>query len=190
MIKDIQTRVIVLILIVLVILSFFYANISVDNDKSLQMRVAASLVTGTDELMKDSQCNCASLKRNISHLDANNNAIGNITLKNTTCSQSAFERGPHQKVVAFTFYESDSELGVKSEKTRHYFEGIRDNLALMKEYYPDFVMRLYYEVPDQTESKLCRLGKLPILCLDQSIKKLISTSNQVMNDPVWCVCCQ
>ena len=166
MIKDIQTRVIVLILIVLVILSFFYANnVSVDSDKLLQMRVAASLTTGTDELMKDSQCNCASLKRNrISHLDANNNAIGNITLKNTTCSLSAFERGSHQKVVAFTFYESESELGVKSEKTRHYFEGIRDNLALMKAYYPDYVMRLYYEVPGQTESKLCRLGKLPILC--------------------------
>ena len=159
MIKDIQTRVIVLILIVLVILSFFYANnVSVDSDKLLQMRVAASL---TDDL-KDSQCSC--LKRNISHLGANNNAIGNITLKNTTCSLSAFERGSHQKVVAFTFYESESELGVKSEKTRHYFEGIRDNLALMKAYYPDYVMRLYYEVPGQTESKLCRLCKLPILC--------------------------
>ena len=169
MIKDNQTRVIVLILIVMVILSFFHANIRVDNDKSLQMRVAASL---TDDL-KDSQCSC--LKRNISHLGANNNAIGNITLKNTTCSLSAFERGSHQKVVAFTFYESESELGVKSEKTRHYFEGIRDNLALMKAYYPDYVMRLYYEVPGQTESKLCRLGKLPILCVDQSIKKLIST---------------
>ena len=174
MIKDNQTRVVVLILIVFVILSFFHANVSVDNDKSLQMRAAASLMTRTDDV-KESQCNCASLKRNISHIGANNNAIGNITLKNTTCSQSAFERGSHQKIVAFTFYESESELGVKSEKTRHYFDGIRDNLALMKEYYPDFVMRLYYEVPDQTESKLCRLGKLPILCLEQSIKKLIST---------------
>ena len=152
-----------LILIVLVILSFFHANVSVDNDKSPQMRVTASQMT--DDL-KDSQCNCASLKRNISHLDANNNAIGSITLKNTTCSLSAFERGSHQKVVAFTFYELESgeELGVKSDKSRHYFEGIVDNLSLMKEYYPGFVMRLYYEAAyPQTESKLCRLGKYTIL---------------------------
>ena len=153
MIKDNQTRVVVLILLVFLTLSYFHTNVGIGNDKSLQMQVAASL-TQTDD------CTCQSLERNISQQSVNNNAIVNITLKNTTCGPSAFERGSHQKVVAFTFYEPESsEVGVKGDQTRHYYEGIRDNLALMKEYYPGFVMRLYYEAPPQTESKLCRLGK-------------------------------
>ena len=167
MIKDNRTRIVVLGLIVFVILSFFHTNVTIDNDKLL--RVAASL-TRTDD-WKDSRCNCQSLIRNISQQGARNNAIGNITLKNTTCGPTAFERGSHQKVVAFTFYESESDLEVKSDETRHYFEGIRENLALMKEYYPDFVMRLYYEVSSQTEPKLCRLGKRPILLLEQINQK-------------------
>ena len=165
MIKDNQTRVVVLILMVFVILSFFHSNVIIDNDKSVQMRVAEASLTQTDDDGKESQCTCQSLGRNISQQGANNNAIMNITLKNTTCGPSAFERGSHQKVVAFTFYELESgeELGVKSDKSRHYFEGIVDNLSLMKEYYPGFVMRLYYEAYPQTESKLCRLGKYTIL---------------------------
>ena len=63
-------------------------------------------------------------------------------------------------MVAFTFYESESEIGVKSDKSRHYYEGIRDNLALMREHYPGYVMRLYYEATESTEAKLCRLGEL------------------------------
>ena len=156
MIKDNQTRVVVLILIVFLTLSFFHTNVGIGNDKSLQMQDAASLTQNDD-------CTCQNLGRNINISQQganNNNAIVNITLKNTTCGPSAFERGSHQKVVAFTFYEPESsEVGVKSDQTRHYFEGIRDNLSLMKEYYPGFVMRLYYEAPPQTESKLCRLGK-------------------------------
>ena len=159
MIKDNQTRVVVLILIVFVILSFFHSNVIIDSGKSVQMQVAASM-TQTNDDVKESQCTCQNLGRNISQQGANNNAILNITLKNTTCGLSAFERGSHQKVVAFTFYELESsEVGVKSDKSRHYFEGIVDNLSLMKEYYPGFVMRLYYEAYPHTESKLCRLGK-------------------------------
>ena len=168
MIKDNQTRVVVLILIVFLTLSYFHTNVGIGNDKSLQMQDAASL-TQTDD--------CTCLGRNIiSQQSANINAIVNITLHNTTCSPSAFARGSHQKVVSFTFYEPESsELGVKSEQTRHYFEGIRDNLSLMKEYYPGFVMRLYYEASPQTETKLCRLGKWAIFVWIKSIKKLIST---------------
>ena len=86
--------------------------------------------------------------------------------------------------MAFTFYESESEIGVKSDKSRHYYEGIRDNLALMREHYPGYVMRLYYEATESTEAKLCRLGEFPI-CWIKSIKKLIPTLGLGTNLNIW-----
>ena len=87
-------------------------------------------------------------------------AAANITLRNTTCGLGAFSRGPHQRVVSFTFYEAadSAEVGAKSEVSRQYFRGIRANLALVRTHYPGFVMRLYYEVSPETEAELCSLG--------------------------------
>lgn len=71
----------------------------------------------------------------------------------TTCGGSAHRRGLKQRVVAFTFFQQDT---LKAKENRNYFQGILENLELMKALYPGFVMRLYYQV-DQTDvlQRLC-----------------------------------
>ena len=41
------------------------------------------------------------------------------TFSHTTCSSDAFERGPGQKVVGFSFYGTPSST---NDKDKHYFE--------------------------------------------------------------------
>ena len=54
--------------------------------------------------------------------------------KRSTCSQSATDRGLKQKVISYSFY---------GPLTSAYFNGIFENLAGVKMYYPGYVMRLY-----------------------------------------------
>ena len=56
--------------------------------------------------------------------------------KRSTCSQSATDRGLEQKVISYSFY---------GPLTSAYFNGIFENLAGVKMYYPDYVMRLYLD---------------------------------------------
>ena len=98
-------------------------------------------------------CECLNCQ---SSYNASNETIVS-QFKNTTCSWRAFLRGQKQKVVSFTFYES-SLPKLKADK-RYYFEGIQENLALVRDLYPGFVMRLYYQYStEETLSKLCKLG--------------------------------
>ncbi|TRY79599.1 hypothetical protein TCAL_05903 [Tigriopus californicus] len=61
----------------------------------------------------------------------------------STCSQHAFDRGPFQKVVGFTFYGNPkSKLG----KSRKYFRGIEENLHDLPHFYPNWTLRLYYDL--------------------------------------------
>lgn len=85
-----------------------------------------------------------------------------ISIHNTTCSEFAAYRGPGQKVIAYTYYEAN----VKQKKSfdafnRDYFAGIESNLKLVNQMYgPEWVMRLYYQMPNkesQNWSKLCHL---------------------------------
>jgi hypothetical protein len=61
----------------------------------------------------------------------------------TTCSRDAARRGPGQRVVAFSFYGSPTTA---RHKAKQYFAGIVENLELMPNRYPDWVMRLYYDM--------------------------------------------
>ena len=65
-----------------------------------------------------------------------------VDFKETTCSLRAFKRGMGQKVIAYSFFG-----GLQSEhaKFRKYFEGIKDNMKLMKLFYPTHVMRVYVD---------------------------------------------
>jgi hypothetical protein len=72
-------------------------------------------------------------------------------------------RGSHQKVIAFTFYSGPTY----DTYHRDYFTGIESNLDLMKQFYgPDWLMRLYYQVPKNSlsEERLCKIA-----CSDLSI---------------------
>ena len=53
-------------------------------------------------------------------------------------------RGPHQKVVSFTFYH---DARVKNEKQKNFSAGISGNLALVRRLYgAGWSMRLYYDL--------------------------------------------
>lgn len=76
--------------------------------------------------------------------------------KNDTCSGEQSKLGPGQRIVGYSFYEGNTY----DTYNRDYFAGISDNLALMRDIYPGFRMRLYYRVtPDsQTMRSLCALA--------------------------------
>ena len=64
----------------------------------------------------------------------------------TTCSEKAFNRGCGQKVFAFSFYG-----GVTSSlsQVRGYFEGIEENLKIITQSYPGYLMRVYVDVASE-----------------------------------------
>ncbi len=68
---------------------------------------------------------------------------------NETCSAKAGQRGPGQKVVAFTFFSGPTFDG----RNRNYFRGIASNLELIQGIYgPGWTMRLYYQVQKDSQS--------------------------------------
>jgi len=75
----------------------------------------------------------------------------------STCSFHSFHRGAKQKVLAFSFYGNPNSVQVKSRK---YFEGIKANLKELPEKYPDWVLRLYYDLPEEhyLTKELCDLA--------------------------------
>ena len=68
------------------------------------------------------------------------------------------ESGPRWKVAAFSFYGDRSSSAHKSQK---YFEGIEENLRLVRSLYgADWSMRLYYDLAqsDELMGRLCELA--------------------------------
>jgi len=80
-------------------------------------------------------------------------------LNSTTCSRDAWNRGSHQKVVAFSFFGS---VNSTRNEERQYFQGIEENLALVSELYGrSWSMRVYYSLDGNNPSTmafLCRLA--------------------------------
>ena len=83
--------------------------------------------------------------------------------KRSTCSQSATDRGLEQKVISYSFY---------GPLTSAYFNGIFENLAGVKMYYPGYVMRLYLDRLKAIEDNQGFMQKsLLNLELDPTVKK-------------------
>ena len=101
------------------------------------------------------QCDC---KRDI-FAEEDSNAKESTS----TCSHQSIARGPHQKVVAFSFYGNPNSTQVQE---RRYFKGIKANLNLIPKYYPGWVLRLYYDLPKDhfLMTELCDLA-----CHDSNI---------------------
>ena len=80
-----------------------------------------------------------------------------IDLQDTTCSSDAFQRGPGQKVVAFTFITAKKP---NREMNRGYFKGIQENLHLTHQYYPGWIMRVYFDIDPKLTlmEELCQLA--------------------------------
>ena len=69
----------------------------------------------------------------------------NVHYNSTTCGQDAYSRGPNQKVVSFTFFHGARAAYEKNKKK--FFEGIIENLALVRQLYGNgWTMRLYYDL--------------------------------------------
>ena len=81
-----------------------------------------------------------------------------VNLNRTFCSEEAHQRGSHQKIIAFTYYgDPKSQL----HKKRSYFQGIKENAALISKLYgSDWIMRLYHDMSEDIEimSKLCDIS--------------------------------
>ena len=98
-------------------------------------------------------CNC---NRTLFNIEQNRN--NSVQFSDTTCGWEAFQRGSNQKVAGFSFY-GDRSSG--SHQTKKYFEGIEENLHLVKSLYgDDWSMRLYYDLAESDEllARLCELA--------------------------------
>ena len=98
-----------------------------------------------------SSCNCS---RTLFNVEKDNS----VQFSDTTCGWDAFQRGANQKVAAFSFYGDRSSSAHKSQK---YFEGIEENLRLVRSQYgADWSMRLYYDLAqsDELMGRLCELA--------------------------------
>ena len=83
--------------------------------------------------------------------------INDIHFNDTTCSYKSYLRGKGQKIIGFSYY-GDSRS--KHHQEKKYFEGIKNNLELLPKYYPNWIIRLYYDVSsdDPVLPKLCSLS--------------------------------
>ena len=82
-------------------------------------------------------------------LDVKENRNNSVQFSDTTCGRDAFRRGANQKVAGFSFYGNTSSSVHKAKK---YFEGIEENLRLVKSQYgDDWSMRLYYDLAQSDE---------------------------------------
>ena len=76
----------------------------------------------------------------------------------TTCSWTAWARGSHQRVVAFSFFGA---VDSGPHEQRKYFEGVEQNLgALASHYGQGWIMRLYHNLGPQhpLHTKICALA--------------------------------
>jgi len=83
---------------------------------------------------------------------------GAIKFSDTSCGRDSFNRGNHQKVVAFSFYGNTKS---EAHKAKQYFTGIQENLDLLSKIYDlSWTMRLYYDLDDgdPMEKSLCELA--------------------------------
>ena len=95
-------------------------------------------------------------------------SILTIVFTATTCGIKSYLRGKGQKIIGFSYY-GDSRS--KHHQDKKYFEGIKNNLKLLPKYYPDWIIRLYYDVSsdDPVLPKLCSLS-----CQNRSSQLLTS----------------
>ena len=126
-----------------------------------QVKKTASILT-----LEDCQCH------RITDLYPSQSSI-KTPLSNTTCSEAAHRRGEHQKVIAFSYYESDDKMSSDRIKTgiiqnTSYIEGIQINIDRLQKYFPGvrimnmkskeftdlcFIYRFYSEAVSQDISR-------------------------------------
>lgn len=94
------------------------------------------------KMVEVDRCGCQ--REILSHTMMTYDNDKNVNKSISTCAHHSFERGAKQKVVAFSFYGNPNSA---QSKERKYFEGIRANLNELPKHYPDWTLRLYYDLP-------------------------------------------
>ena len=114
-------------------------------------------ITTTEIEFTLENCGC---KRRLIGVEAN---PSDLMFNQTTCSSHSFKRGPHQKIIAFSFY---GDINSDRYKMKGYFQGIAGNLKLIPKFYPGWIMRLYYDLDknDPVLNDICELA-----CSDNNI---------------------
>lgn len=133
------------------VIGFYIFVISVNNSTSNLVYSEVDETLESGDFVELEHCGC---KRRLKNTQEN---PPDLTFNQTTCSDAAFKRGPHQKIVGFSFY---GDINTDYSKKKGYFEGIVGNLELMNQFYPGWIMRLYYDL-DKTDpvfKDLCKLS--------------------------------
>ena len=78
------------------------------------------------------------------------------------CSLSSLSRGPHQKVLAFSYAHPSlfPDIGRMRKFDRNYLKGVADNADAAKEVYPGWTPRVYFIAEEGGEEwqRLCKLS--------------------------------
>ena len=112
------------------------------------MDVKSSIMKSTTILLE--HCNC---RRTLFNAEE----ITSVQFSDTTCGRDAFQRGSNQKIVGFSFYGNTSSV---EDEPKKYFDGIEENLRLVRSQYgAEWSMRLYYDL-DQSDELMGRLCEL------------------------------
>lgn len=146
-------KAIIQVLIILFLSSVAFLNISRIRNSIFERKKSTVEVEPKSETFQLAQCNCS---RTLFDIEQNRN--NSVQFSETTCSWDAFRRGSNQKVAGFSFYGNTSSSAHKSKK---YFEGIKENLRLVRSLYgDDWSMRLYYDLAqsDELMGRLCELA--------------------------------
>ena len=129
-----RTKTILVTLSLLIIVSLYFYN---NPRYSWSYNSDPQNTSFAQDLLKNiSGCNCDMANR-IEMLKTD----VETPLQDTTCSGLSHMRGKHQKVVAFSLYESDAKIArerIKSDviKENPYLDGIQINIDRIQEYYP------------------------------------------------------
>ena len=131
-----RTKTILVTLSLLIIVSLYFYNNPRYSWSYIQHSDPQNTSFAQDLLKNISGCNCDMANR-IEMLKTD----VETPLQDTTCSGLSHMRGKHQKVVAFSLYESDAKIArerIKSGviKENPYLDGIQINIDRIQEYYP------------------------------------------------------
>ena len=147
-------KAIIQVLIILFLSSVAFLNISRIRNSIFERKKSTVEVEPKSETFQLAQCNCS---RTLFDIEQNRNRNNSVQFSETTCSWDAFRRGSNQKVAGFSFYGNTSSSAHKSKK---YFEGIKENLRLVRSLYgADWSLRLYHDLA-QSDQLLGRLYEL------------------------------
>ena len=137
----------------LLLLSFFTFLYIMRTTEQKLSRFEEETENENSETFQLEHCSCS---RTL--FDVKENQNNSAHFSDTTCGRDAFQRGSNQKVAGFSFYGNTSSSAHKSKK---YFEGIKENLRLVRSLYgADWSMRLYYDLAqsDELMGQLCELA--------------------------------